>query len=119
LRLTETYAHLALWHESLVLMKYRLLIAAVVLASALVPAAANAGRISIEIGDRPYYRGATYWDNEWEMVWVPGHWSRYRHQWIHGHYIRGHHRHWDRRHDWRDDRRDERRDDRRYDEERR
>lgn len=37
------------------------------LASALVPAAANAGLIRIEIGDRGYYRGATYWDNEWEM----------------------------------------------------
>ena len=101
------------------MIKHRLLLAVMIVVSALVPAVANAGRISIEIGDRPYYRGATYWDNEWEMVWVPGHWSHHRHEWIHGHYIRGHHRHWDRRHDWRDDRRDERRDDRRYDEERR
>ncbi|HXM32878.1 MAG TPA: hypothetical protein VN921_04430 [Chthoniobacterales bacterium] len=106
------------------MIKHRILIAAVVLASALVPAAANAGRISIEIGDRPYYRGGTYWDNDWEMVWVPGHWSHHRHEWIHGHYIRGaHHRHWNRHRDWRDDRRDdrrdERRDDRRYDDDRR
>jgi len=102
------------------MIKHRILIAAMVLASALVPAAANAGRISIEIGDRPFYRGATYWDNEYEMVWVPGHWSRHHQEWIHGHYVRGtHHRNWDRRHDSRDDRRDERRDDRRYDEERR
>jgi hypothetical protein len=99
----------ALGHESLVIMvKHRILIAAMVLASALVPAAAHAGLISIEIGDRPYYRGGTYWDNDWEMVWAPGHWSRRHHEWIHGHYIRGsHHRHWDRHHD--DDRRDDRR----------
>jgi hypothetical protein len=90
------------------MVKHRILIAAMVLASALVPAAAHAGLISIEIGDRPYYRGGTYWDNDWEMVWAPGHWSRHHHEWIHGHYIRGsHHRHWDRHHD--DDRRDDRR----------
>ena|SRR5438876_948430 len=102
------------------MIKHRLLIAAVVMATALIPSIANAGRISIEIGDRPYYRGATYWDNEWEMIWVPGHWSRHRQEWIHGHYIRSEHRrHWrDRRWDdgWdrRDDRRDDPRDDRRY-----
>lgn len=94
------------------MIKHRLLIAAVVVATALVPSIASAGRISIEIGDRPYYRGATYWDNDWQLIWVPGHWSRHRRAWIHGHYIRSEHRrHWrDRR--W-DDGRD-RRDDRRY-----
>jgi hypothetical protein len=35
------------------MVKHRILIAAMVLASALVPAAAHAGLISIEIGDRP------------------------------------------------------------------
>jgi hypothetical protein len=99
------------------MIKHKLLIAVLLLVAALIPSVATAGRISIEIGDRPYYRGGTYWDSDWEMVWVPGHWSRHRHEWIHGHYVRGHHRHHNR--DWRDDRRDDRRfDDRRFDERR-
>ena len=97
------------------MIKHRLLIAAVVLAGVLVPVAANAG-IRIELGDRGFYHGATYYDNDWEMVWMPGHFGR-NHRWIHGHYIRGQHRHnW--KHHMREDRRDLR-DDRRFEEERR
>jgi hypothetical protein len=100
------------------MIKQKLLIAAIVLVGALAPSAAKAG-IRIELGDRAYYHGATYYDNDWEMIWVPGHWSRHHQEWIHGHYIRGthHRRHWDR--DRREDRREDRRDDRRYDDDRR
>ncbi|MEY2565356.1 MAG: hypothetical protein QOH88_3549 [Verrucomicrobiota bacterium] len=109
------------------MIKHKLLIAAVVLAGALVPAAANAG-ITIELGDRPYYHGATYYDSDWEMIWMPGHYG-HGHHWIHGHYVRGQHRsNWKKHHnhhsddqfnDRRDDRYNDRRDDRRYEEERR
>ncbi|MEY2490441.1 MAG: hypothetical protein QOC70_2383 [Verrucomicrobiota bacterium] len=100
----------------------KLLLVATIGASILLPVAARAQSFSIEIGDRPYYRhGPRYWEGDWEMTWVPGHWSRYRHQWVHGHYIRGEHRRnwrrhhderWDDRRDRREDRRDDRRDDR-------
>ena len=43
--------------------------------------------ISIDVGDRPYYEGARYWDNGYEWVWVPGHWGEH-HRWIHGSYER-------------------------------
>ena len=91
------------------MIKHRLLIAAVVLVGALIPSVGGASGINIEIGDKPFYRGATYWDNDWEMTWAPGHWSRYRHEWVHGHYIRGQH-HRNHREDRRDDRRDDRHD---------
>jgi hypothetical protein len=53
---------------------------------------ATAG-ISIELGDRPYYsHGPRYWEGEYEMIWIPGHWSD-GHHWVHGHYRRGEHRH--------------------------
>jgi hypothetical protein len=58
------------------------------------PAAIRAQNFTIEIGDRPYYNhGAHYWDNDWEMTWAPGHWSEHGHHWIHGHYVKGQHRH--------------------------
>jgi hypothetical protein len=61
---------------------------------------ANAG-IHIELGDRPYYsHGPRYWEGDYEMIWVPGHWSEYGHHWIHGHYRRVEHR----RHHHHDDR---------------
>jgi hypothetical protein len=54
---------------------------------------AEAG-LHIEIGDHPYYtHGPRYWEGEYEMIWVPGHWSEHGHHWIHGHYRRGEHRH--------------------------
>jgi Spy/CpxP family protein refolding chaperone len=68
--------------------KHRFLLAGVMLASALAASIAAAGSINPAAGDRPYFRGQTYWENDWEMTWVPGHWSR-DHAWIHGHYIRG------------------------------
>jgi hypothetical protein len=63
---------------------------------------AKAG-LRIELGDRPYYsHGPRYWAGEYEMIWIPGHWSEHGHHWIHGHYRRGEHRHWNHRRD-RDD----------------
>lgn len=60
--------------------------------SILVPAAVQAQGISIEIGDRPYYRhGPRYWAGNYQMIWVPGH--RTHRGWVHGHYIRGQRRH--------------------------
>jgi hypothetical protein len=40
--------------------------------------------ISINIGDRPYYEGPTYWEAGYEWVWVPGY--NHDHHWVHGHY---------------------------------
>ncbi|MDQ2868553.1 MAG: hypothetical protein M3R59_09130 [Verrucomicrobiota bacterium] len=55
---------------------------------------AKADRLEIEVGDRPYYtHGARYADGEYDMMWVPGHWSDYGHHWIHGHYRRLHRHH--------------------------
>ena len=55
----------------------------------LIPTSAMAIRLVVEAGDRPYYTyGPGYWDRGYEWVWVPGHWSRHRHVWIHGHYVR-------------------------------
>jgi hypothetical protein len=70
----------------------KLLLLAIVATSILVPAAVRAQGISIEIGDRPFYsHGARYWAGDYEMIWVPGH--RSRDGWVHGHYVRGQHRH--------------------------
>jgi hypothetical protein len=98
----------------------KLLLAATLATSLLLPATVPAQSFSIEIGDRPYYHhGPRYWAGEYEMIWVPGH--RSGHHWVHGHYVRGEHRrnHRDYRHhdsyDRRDDRRDDYRDDRRDD----
>ncbi len=105
------------------MIKHKLLLVALLGASILIPiGAVQAQSISIEIGDRPYYRhGPRYWAGDYEMIWVPGHRSGRR--WVHGHYIRGenrrHHR-WNRRDDRRDhrddrrDHRDDRRDGRNY-----
>lgn len=96
------------------MIKNKLLLAAVVAASLLSPAAVRADHIEIQVGDRPYFNhGPRYWAGEYEMVWVPGHMSRYGHHWIHGHYVRGEHR----RHDW-NGRHDDRHDDH-YDNDRR
>jgi hypothetical protein len=70
----------------------KLLLIAMVASSILVPAAVRAQGISIELGDRPFYsHGARYWEGDYEMIWVPGH-RTYR-GWVHGHYVRGQHRH--------------------------
>ena len=72
----------------------KLLIAAVVAVSAIVPAAqSNAQGLSISIGDRGYYNhGNSYYYRGNQMFWVPGHWGP-RHRWIHGHYAQRD-RHW-------------------------
>ena len=79
----------------------KLLIAAIVAASAIIPvASSNAQGISISVGDRGYYNhGDSYWYGGHRMYWVPGHWGS-GHHWIHGHYVRRG-EHW-RRHGWRD-----------------
>ncbi len=88
------------------MIKSKLLLAAILVTSILIPAAVRAVGIDIEVGDRPYYsHGPRYWDGDYQMVWVPGHMS-HGHHWVHGHYIRGEHR----QHEWNghhDDRRDD------------
>lgn len=55
----------------------------------LIPTSAMAIRLVVEAGDQPYYTyGPRYWDRGYLWVWIPGHWSRHRHVWIHGHYVR-------------------------------
>jgi hypothetical protein len=75
----------------------KLLLAATAAVGILLPATVPAQSFSIEIGDRPYYaHGARYWNGDYQMVWVGGHWSDHHNRWVHGHYVRGEHR----RHDW-------------------
>lgn len=74
---------------SSVMIKNKLLLVALIVASILIPAAVRADRLEIQIGDRPFYsHGARYWAGDYEMIWVPGHMSRHGH-WIHGQYVRG------------------------------
>ena len=76
------------------MIKKLLLLVAIGVTSLTFGTAVKAAGISIELGDRPYYsHGPRYWAGEYEMIWVPGHWSAHRQHWIHGHYIRGEHRH--------------------------
>lgn len=42
--------------------------------------------ISINVGDRPYYHGPSYYDSGYQYVWVPGY--ERDHQWQRGHYQR-------------------------------
>jgi hypothetical protein len=66
-----------------------LFVALVCAAPVAVPSSARAAAIVVEVGDRAYYRGPWYWGPRHErLVWIPGHWSRFRHHWIHGHYAR-------------------------------
>jgi hypothetical protein len=91
----------------------KLLLAAIAATSFIFPSALPAQGLRIELGDRPYYsHGPRYWAGDYEMVWVPGHWSQYRHRWVHGHYVRGEHRRYnERRSDRYDNRRNDYRDD--------
>lgn len=74
------------------MIKSKLLLAAILVTSILIPAAVRAIGIDIQVGDRPYYNhGARYWDGDYQMVWVAGHMSNGNH-WVHGHYVRGEHR---------------------------
>jgi hypothetical protein len=75
------------------MIKKLMLLVAIAVASVTLGTAVQAAGISIEIGDRPYYsHGPRYYEGDWEMIWVPGHWSDHGHHWIHGHYRRGEHR---------------------------
>ena len=67
----------------------KLLLALILVASALVPVATSqAASINISVGDRPYYtRGPFYWNNNVRYVWVPGHWSNNRRYWVRGRYV--------------------------------
>ena len=73
-------------------MKYKLavLLGAIICAGGvMLPKTAEAFRIDIAIGDRPYYNpGPWYWNNGVRWYWVPGHWRWRHHQrvWIQGHY---------------------------------
>lgn len=79
-------------------MKKKLLVLLLLAGTVLVPAVSNAQRLSIEIGDRPYYtRGPSYWNHGRRYVWIPGHRAHHGRVWVHGHYeVRGA--------GWRDDR---------------
>lgn len=53
---------------------------------------ADAARVFISIGDRPYYsHGPYYWSGPVRYVWVPGHyrWHHHHQVWIHGYYTVG------------------------------
>jgi hypothetical protein len=70
-------------------MKYKVavLLGALVCAGAMVPKSAEALRIDIAIGDRPYYKhGPWYWHGRVKWYWIPGHWRHHHHVWIPGHY---------------------------------
>ncbi|HEY4282130.1 MAG TPA: hypothetical protein VGM62_03630 [Chthoniobacterales bacterium] len=72
----------------------RLLLVATLASSLALPSLVKSEEIRIEVGDRPYHtHGARYWEGDWEMLWVPGHWSEHGHHWVHGHYRRGEHHH--------------------------
>lgn len=90
------------------MIKHKLLLAAIIATSILIPAAVRADSIKIQIGDQQFHNhGDRYWDNDYEMVWAPGHMGP-GHHWIHGQYTRGQHRQHDsNRHD---DRHDDRHD---------
>ena len=63
-----------------------LLIAAIGFAALAPLSNAQAQRITVAIGDRPYYtHGASYWHNGARYVWVPGHRGPYG--WVRGHYV--------------------------------
>jgi hypothetical protein len=83
------------------MIKKILLLVAVAVTSLTFGTALRAEGLRIEIGDRPFYNhGPRYWEHDYEMIWVPGHWSEHGHHWIHGHYRRGEHRrHEEHRHD--------------------
>lgn len=69
------------------MINHKVLLAVVLAAASLIPAAVNAQGISISIGDRAYARhGYSYYDNGRQYAWVPGHWARHHRVWVHGHY---------------------------------
>ena len=87
------------------MIKNKILLVACLAVSIMLPRIVSADHIVVEIGDRPYYtHGERYWNGDWEMIWVPGHWSEHGHHWVHGHYRKGeHHHHHHHDHDDHDD----------------
>jgi hypothetical protein len=82
----------------------KLLLVVTLAAGLILPNIARSAEIRVEVGDRPYYtHGERYWDGDWEMVWIPGHWDKH-HEWVHGHYKHGENRHYH-HHDHDDDNR--------------
>lgn len=70
-------------------MRHYKILAASVAAAISLTSLANAQRVSVEIGDRPYFtHGPRYVERGYEYVWAPGHWADHRSRWIHGHYVR-------------------------------
>ena len=63
-----------------------MILSALMAAGLLLNPSARAISLSIDVGDRPYYEGARYWDGGYEWVWIPGH--REHDHWIHGRYER-------------------------------
>ncbi|MGH8100797.1 MAG: hypothetical protein ACREIW_05835 [Chthoniobacterales bacterium] len=66
--------------------KFVMMLAALVAVSMLINPSAKAISFNIDVGDRPYYEGRTYWDNGYEFVWIAGH--REHGHWVHGRYER-------------------------------
>jgi hypothetical protein len=66
--------------------KLAVILAALLAAGVLVNPSAKAIGIEINLGDRPYYEGRSYWEDGYEWVFVPGHFDHGR--WIHGDYER-------------------------------
>ena len=91
------------------MIKHKLLLSVLFAVACLMPLAAKAQLLSVELGDQRYYtHGPRYLVHGRQLVWVPGHWTHHHRVWVHGRYIR-------RDGEWRDDRRyDDRRDDRRH-----
>jgi hypothetical protein len=77
----------------MITIKAKLWLVAITAASIILPTALRAQTINVEVGDRPYYtHGPHYWVQDYEMIWVPGHWDEH-HYWVHGLYRRAQHRH--------------------------
>lgn len=80
------------------MIKKTLLLIAIAATGVIFPTVVQAG-LRIELGDRPFFsHGDRYWEGDYEMIWIAGHWSEHGHHWIHGHYNRIQHRHrvhWD------------------------
>src|SRR5580704_1754466 len=66
--------------------KILMILSVLVAAALLLNPSAKAISLNIDIGDRPYYEGGSYWDGGYEWVWIPGH--REHDHWIHGRYER-------------------------------
>lgn len=77
------------------MIKNKLALLAIIAASVLISAGARADRIEVQIGDQPFYtHGQRYHNGNYDMIWVPGHMSRFGHHWVHGQYVRANmHRH--------------------------